>query len=178
MDKTALELKKYPIGKFERPETIHNELFQKWLASFSSLPERLEKVLENITADRLLLQYRPDSWTVQQIVHHIADSHVNGYIRLKWALTEDNPTIKAYHEKAWSGLADVREVDVKVSVELLKNLHHRWVTLVQSLNTAELKRTFYHPDNKVHVSVAEQTGLYAWHGEHHLAHIETALREG
>ncbi len=175
METTALELKKYPIGKFQRPEKISEDTLRLWIKSLEDLPGRLRALVADVSDEELELQYRPGSWTVREILHHIPDSHMNGYMRVKLALTEDNPTIKPYDENGWTRLADVQSVDVKVSLDLLKNVHVRWVALAKSLNTAELRRTFYHPENKVSVTVAEQIGLYAWHGEHHLGHVREAL---
>ncbi len=175
MSTTSLEIKKYPIGKFQRPEQISEDTLRLWIKSLEKLPNRLKALVSDASDEMLDQQYRPGSWTVREIVHHIPDSHMNGYIRMKLALTEDNPTIKPYDENGWTRLADVQSVDISVSLELLKNVHIRWVALAKSLNTAELRRTFYHPENKVSVSVAEQIGLYAWHGEHHLAHVREAL---
>ncbi len=175
MSNTALELKMYPIGKFIRPDHITDEKLKIWIKSLEELPSRLARLISDATPEMLERQYRPDSWTVRQIIHHLPDSHMNGYIRLKLALTEDNPTIKPYDENGWTQLADVQSVEVDVSLELLKYVHIRWVALAKSLNTAELRRTFYHPENKVTVTVADQIGLYAWHGEHHLRHVREAL---
>lgn len=175
MSDKSLELKRYPIGKFERPEEIRKELLKKWLKSLEQFPGDLENLLAHISDDDLESQYRPGSWTVRQIVHHLADSHINAYIRVKLALTEDRPVIKTYREMAWSELPDVEFTDIQVSLGLLRAVHQRWVTLLRSLNTAELKRGYYHPENEMEVSVAESIGLYAWHGEHHLAHIREAL---
>tara|TARA_B100000678_G_scaffold265585_1_gene249816 strand:+ start:1602 stop:2153 length:552 start_codon:yes stop_codon:yes gene_type:complete len=177
MDINALERKKYPIGKFESPNAIQDDLFSSWVRSMETLPSRLEEVVSSISMDQLDSQYRPGSWTVRQVIHHLPDSHLNGYTRMKLALTEDNPTIKPYDENGWSLLTDVQTVDVQVSLDLLKNIHTRWIALIKGLNSAEMKRTFYHPANKVKVSVAEQVGLYAWHGEHHLSHIKAALEQ-
>ncbi len=177
MDHT-MELAKYPIGQFKSPDPIQDDLFRSWVDSLASLPARLEKITMGLSETDLEAQYRNGSWTVRQIIHHLPDSHMNGYTRMKLALTEDNPTIKPYDENGWSNLVDVQSVDVKVSIDLLKNVHTRWVALIRGLNSAEMKRTFYHPANEVKVSVAEQAGLYAWHGEHHLAHIKAALGEG
>lgn len=175
MPTTDLELKKFPIGKFQWPEQIGEDTLRIWIKLLADFPGRLRALIVDVSEEQLEQQYRPGSWTVREILHHIPDSHMNGYMRVKLALTEDNPTIKPYDENAWTQLADVQSVDVKVSLDLLNNVHIRWVALAKSLNTAELRRTFYHPENKVSVSVAEQIGLYAWHGEHHLAHIREAL---
>lgn len=175
MSTTSLEIKKYPIGKFQRPEQISEDTLRLWIKSLEELPGRLKALVSDVSDEMLDRQYRPGSWTVREIIHHIPDSHMNGYIRVKLALTEDNPAIKPYDENGWTRLADVQSVDINVSLDLLKNVHTRWVALAKSLNTAELRRTFYHPENKVSVSVAEQIGLYAWHGEHHLAHVREAL---
>lgn len=178
MSQKSLELKKYPIGRFEAPEKIQEELLEQWAQSLELLPRALEETLANTKDEDLDKMYRPGSWTVRQLVHHMADSHLNGYLRMKLALTEDKPTIKPFEENAWVELSDIEDADIEVSLQLISSLHRRWLALISKLNTAELSRSFYHPDNKLNISVAECIGLYAWHGEHHLAHIREALIKG
>ncbi len=173
----ALEIKKYPIGKFKSPKTIEPDLYQSWVRSLEAFPGALRTTLKAVDEDQLAARYRQGGWSVRQLVHHIADSHMNGYIRMKMALTEDNPIIKSYQEKGWARLADTDTVAIEVSLALLENLHERWLALIRNLNTPELSRSFYHPENKMSITVAECVGLYAWHGQHHLAHIQMALRE-
>jgi len=128
-----------------------------------------------LTGAQLDTPYRPGGWTVRQVVHHVPDSHLNSYVRFRWALTEEEPDIKAYHEDRWAELADARTAPVEVSLALLDSLHARWVALLRSLNEQEWKRTFRHPQHGL-ITLEKNAALYAWHGRHHTAHI-TRLRE-
>ena len=171
-----MENLKYPIGKFERPATVDAATIQSWIADIESAPILLKNLVEPLSSEDLSLTYRPDGWTIRQVVHHVFDSHVNAYIRFKWALTEDNPTIKAYDEAKWAELPDYERTPVSISMYLLSGLHFRWSTLLRSLTPTELKRTFLHPENGKTYSLEDMVGMYAWHGKHHLAHVELALK--
>jgi hypothetical protein len=164
---------RYPIGKFEKPETIMPEDRQSAIATLAELPEQLRNAVDGLGAAELNTPYRDGGWTVRQLVHHIADSHMNAFIRLRLALTEDWPTIKPYDEAAWAELHDAL-APVEWSLELIESLHARWVMLLQSLNKAQWQRGFVHPENG-RTTVEASTLLYAWHSRHHLAHI-THLR--
>ncbi len=170
-----IEQLKYPIGKYTPPEIINPAHLAEWIATIASLPKLLADAVEGLTDVQLDTPYRPDGWTIRQVVHHLADSHMNAFIRFKLTVTEDNPTIKPYFEEQWAQLAD-SAMPVDVSLELLKSLHARWVILLQSLSTVEFERTYFHPQYQYTVSLARVTGLYAWHSNHHLRHI-TALKE-
>ncbi|MGM9987257.1 MAG: YfiT family bacillithiol transferase [Bacillaceae bacterium] len=163
--------KQYPIGKFVVPTTFVEENIQGWIKEIASLPERLQKVLVNMTEQEYDTPYRENGWTVKQVVHHLADSHMNAFIRCKLALTEENPTIKPYFEGEWANLADV-EGDVTSSMQILTGLHHRWTRLLQSMSKEDFKKTFYHPEMKVSISLYTLLALYVWHGNHHLGHIK------
>ena len=136
----------------------------------------MKDLVEPLSEEDLNKPYRPDGWTVRQVVHHVFDSHINAFIRFKWTLTEDNPTIKAYHEDRWATLADYEQTPVVVSLHSLAGLHFRWSILMRSLSEAELKRTFFHPESKKSYSLDSMVGMYAWHGKHHLEHIKLALK--
>jgi len=138
-------------------------------------PARLKAAVAGLSDVQLDTPYRPGGWTVRQVVHHVPDSHLNSYIRFRWALTEDEPTIKAYHEDRWAELSDARTAPVEVSLVLLESLHRRWVSLMGSLTGEEWKRTFVHPQLGP-VTLEKNAALYAWHGRHHVAHV-TGLRE-
>ncbi|MGV3599050.1 MAG: YfiT family bacillithiol transferase [Bacteroidota bacterium] len=170
-----IEQLKYPIGKYTPPEIITPAHLAEWIATIASLPKLLADAVEGLTDVQLDTPYRPDGWTVRQVVHHLADSHMNAFIRFKLTVTEDNPTIKPYFEERWAQLAD-STMPVDVSLELLKSLHARWVILLQSLSSVEFERTYFHPQYQYTVPLARVTGLYAWHSNHHLRHI-TALKE-
>ena len=161
---------RYPIGQFEPPEPVTSEHVQAWIDDIATLPRDLRRTVESLSDSQLNTRYRPGGWTARQVVHHLPDSHINSYVRFKWALTEDRPTIKAYDEKAWARLPDCRG-SVDHSLDLLEALHRRWVNLLRSLTWLELQREFVHPDSGPS-KLAVMVGAYAWHGRHHLAHIE------
>jgi hypothetical protein len=136
------------------------------------LPSDLEFALQNLDEFQLETPYREGGWTVNQVVHHLADSHMNAYIRFKWALTEDNPTIKTYDEKSWAELPDVASVPYNVSITLLHALHRRWTTLLESIAEGEWEsKTIYHPEQEKQITLWGLLGIYSWHGLHHVAHI-------
>jgi hypothetical protein len=176
MKETELENLRYPIGRYEAPGTITDHDLAKSISEIAAFPERIKAAVSNRTESQLDTPYRPDGWTVRQVVHHCADSHMNCYIRFKWALTEDSPTIKYYFEDRWSNSHDNRTMPIEPTLRLLEGLHERLVYLISSLNTDELERNFVHPEHQKTFRLREIVGLYAWHGNHHLAHI-TSLAE-
>jgi hypothetical protein len=164
---------RYPIGRFERPETISSEDRANAIATLAELPEQLRNAVEGLGSAQLNTPYRDGGWTVRQLVHHIADSHMNAFIRVRLALTEDWPTIKPYDEKAWATLHD-SAAPIEWSLELIESLHARWVMLLQSFTEDQWIRGYRHPENgKSTLDLV--TLLYAWHSLHHVAHI-THLR--
>lgn len=165
---------RYPNGKYE-PQPYSAEQKEKWLLDIRFLPEELEQSLLNLDAEQLHTPYREGGWTVQQLVHHVADSHMNAYIRFKLGLTEENPTIKPYEEKEWALLPD-NELPVNISITLLHALHQRWYTLLTQLKEEDWNRNVVHPEHGRQMSLWFLLGLYAWHGKHHTKHI-TTLRE-
>lgn len=165
----------YPIGKYV-PEIFSQKEKEKRLLELICLPQDLKAAILNLDTHQLQTPYRPGGWTVQQLVHHIADSHMNAYIRFKCGLTEDQPVIKPYDEKAWATLPDVEKEPINISITLLFSLHRRWVTAIHDLTETQWERTVYHPEQKKEMSLWELLGLYAWHGKHHVRHIQ-ALRE-
>ena len=166
---------RYPIGKFkyEGPSTPGQR--EEQLLQIEQTPARLRAAVKSLTPQQLDTPYRPEGWTVRQVVHHLPDSHLNAYVRFKLALTEDEPTIKPYAEDRWAKLADTAATPVDVSLTLLDSLHDRWVRLLRSLQPEDWKRTFRHPELGL-VPLEKNLALYAWHGQHHVAHI-TSLRE-
>ena len=166
---------RYPIGPFKLEGTVSSADVQRAIAQISETPAELRAAVAGLTPAQLDTPYRPGGWTLRQVVHHVPDSHLNSYCRFKLALTEDEPTIKPYHEERWAELSDSRETPVEVSLALLESLHQRWVTLLKSFGPAEFERTFRHPAIGV-VTLAQNACLYAWHGRHHTAHV-TSLRE-
>ena len=171
-----IEHLQYPIGRYQKPEHYTPEMIKEWINVLQALPSWMDACIENLDAPQLQVPYREGGWTIQQVVHHVADSHINAYIRLKLALTEDNPTVKPYSEKAWAELADVSLVPVNVSVTLLHAIHRRMVAVLQNMQPSDWERTFYHPEHQRSFPVWEMVAMYAWHSRHHTAHI-TQLRE-
>lgn len=171
-----LEKLRYPIGRYSRPAEITPELLQERLAIIESFPERLRKEVENLSDEQLDTPYRPDGWTIRQVVHHCADSHLNAFTRLKLALTEEKPTIKPYLEARWAELPD-SALPVAHSLMILEGLHARWSHLLHSLKEEDFARRFIHPQQGREMRLDELVALYGWHCEHHLAHITTTKRE-
>lgn len=169
---------RYPIGPFSFPDTFTESDLRAAIGRIATTPARLRAAVAGLDDPALDTPYRPEGWTVRQVVHHVADSHVNAYIRTKMALTEDHPTIKPYDEVRWAELPDSRR-PVEGSLALLDRLHERWVALLDSLAPADFQRTFFHPGGNATVTLARNTASYAWHGDHHIAHItELRRREG
>ncbi|MEM8895671.1 MAG: YfiT family bacillithiol transferase [Bacteroidota bacterium] len=175
----ALEQLKYPIGKFDPMAFSSYNNLDKAIEDIASLPAKFSGAILSLSEKQLNTPYRPGGWTVRQLAHHVVDSHINAYVRLKIALTEKDPTIRPYEEAEWAKLDDTAITPVKVSLEILALLHERWVNLISSLDSAQLKKKYYHPADKEWVSVKIMIGMYAWHGNHHLAHVmELVKREG
>jgi uncharacterized damage-inducible protein DinB len=162
---------KYPMGPFSAPSEITTELVQQWIADIESFPQMLREAVQNLTEKQLDTPYREGGWTVRQVVHHCADSHMNSFIRFKLALTEDNPTIKGYKEAAWAEMPDYLQLPIEPSLKLLEGLHERWVVLLRYLRQDDLKKTFFHPERQQSVPLDHTIALYAWHGKHHLGHV-------
>jgi DinB superfamily len=165
---------RYPIGKFKFPDTVSLDERDKFVRQIEEAPAKLKASIAGLSEQQLDTPYRPGGWTVRQVLHHVPDSHLNSYIRFKWALTEDQPAIKAYHEDRWAELPDARNAPVEISLALLESLHGRWVALLHSMTEQDWKRSFVHPELGP-VSLEKNAALYAWHGRHHTAHI-TGLR--
>jgi len=165
----------YPIGKFE-PRLFTDTQLEEWILDIKYLPNLLENAVLNLDEHQLETPYRPDGWTAKQVVHHVADSHMNAYIRFKLGLTEINPAIKPYDEAAWALLSDTKNLPINLSVTLLFALHTRWVEVLKHISKAEWERTVYHPEQKKEITLWNLLGLYSWHGRHHTMHI-TNLRE-
>lgn len=166
---------RYPIGKFSKPASVTPVERAALIRDIEEAPAKLKAALAGLSEKQLDTPYRPEGWTVRQVVHHLPDSHMNAYVRHKLTVTEDNPTIKPYEEALWADLTDGKSAPVAVSVQLLETLHSRWVTFLKALKPEQFNRTFTHPESgswRLDQSVA----MYGWHGKHHIAHI-TKLRE-
>jgi uncharacterized damage-inducible protein DinB len=166
---------RFPIGKFSYSGTLSPEQKQEFLADIEQTAGRLRAAIAGLSAAQLDTPYRPEGWTVRQVVHHMPDSHMNSYIRYKMALTEEEPTIKTYAEDRWAELADTNATPIEVSLTLLDSLHQRWSVLLRSLTNGEWKKSFRHPEHGP-MSLEKALALYAWHGKHHVAHV-TELRK-
>jgi hypothetical protein len=166
---------RYPIGQFKVTGPTTDDQVREAVSQIAEAPSLFKAAVEGLSAEQLDTPYRPGGWTVRQVVHHVPDSHLNSYCRFKLALTEEQPTIKAYYEDRWAELEDSRITPIEVSLAMLESLHRRWVTLLESLGPSDFARTFQHPDIGV-VTLAQNACLYAWHGRHHAAQI-TSLRE-
>jgi len=176
MTESDLEKLKYPIGKFHTPEEYTSEFILDKIEQIASFPERLKKEVVDFNDEKLDTAYRPEGWTVRQVIHHCAESHMNCYIRLKWALTENNPIIKPYDEKRWSELPDSLNMPIAPTLSLLEGLHFRLAYIMKNLSEADLEKSFVHPESNSEIRLKQIIGLYAWHGNHHLAHI-TSLKK-
>lgn len=167
----TLDQLKYPIGIFEKPKKITKEILENWISDISTFPKRLSNEVNHLTDEQLDTRYRPGGWTIRQVVHHCADSHMNSLMRLKLALTEDQPTIKPYFEERWAELIDTKRMPIEPSLKVIEGMHERWMVLLNNLSDEQYKRIFIHPDQGKTFTVDEHTGYYAWHCNHHLAHI-------
>jgi hypothetical protein len=165
---------RFPIGKFHYEGPPSEDQRHKFIGEIEQTPAAIRAAVQGLSSEQTDTPYREGGWSVLQVVHHVPESHMNAYIRFKLALTEDEPTIKPYAEDRWARLADVQTTPVEISLALLENLHVRWVVLLRSLDEAEWKRTFKHPEIGL-VSLEKSLAMYAWHGKHHTAHI-TELR--
>lgn len=169
---------RYPVGRLEYDEDVNAGKRTAWIRQIAEAPAALRAAISGLTEVQLDRPYRPDGWSVRQLVHHVADSHLNAYIRFKWTLSEQNPTIKPYDQQAWANLADTRLTPVAVSLDLLDAVHTRWGVLLESLKADDWARPLTHPENGS-MTLDRLLQLYAWHSRHHVAHVtELRRREG
>ena len=164
---------RFPIGPFAT-EAPTSEKRRAWIREIEETPDRVRKAIEGLTPEQLDTPYREGGWTIRQVVHHLADSHINSFVRFKLALTEDEPTVRDYDEKQWAETVDATDAPLDVSLDLLESLHKRWIFLLESLTANEFQKKFKHPERGL-MTLDTNLQLYAWHGRHHVAHIE-ALR--
>jgi hypothetical protein len=166
---------RYPIGKFVQPDVVSKDDISRWITVMSGFPAILRDEVEGLTEEELSHRYRKGGWTVRQVVHHLADSHVNCYVRFKLALTEDIPVIKPYVESLWAELPDSAG-PVDVSLDMISSVHARLVSLLKCMTPDQFSRKYYHPESKREWELGAALGMYAWHCDHHLAHIRQALK--
>ena len=165
---------RYPIGRWQRTDIVDEETLKHALDTLGELPQNMRTAVDGLEEDQLDTPYRDGGWTVRQVVHHVADSHMNCYSRVRFALTEDAPAIKLYSEKQWADLHDSLRAPVEWSLELLEAMHARLLMLLRSLTPGQWQRTYVHPENGT-MRLDQVASMYAWHSRHHVAHI-TALR--
>jgi hypothetical protein len=168
----TIEHLRYPIGKFKAPGEYTDELRDRLIGEIEETPFHLRKAVESLNDDQLNTPYREGGWTIERVIHHLPDSHMNAYIRIKLALTEEQPEIKTYREDAWAELADYLTTPVEISLSLLESLHNRWAILLRSLTTEQFERKLRHPEIGL-IDVNWCIAQYAWHGKHHVAHINS-----
>ncbi|MEM6764763.1 MAG: YfiT family bacillithiol transferase [Bacteroidota bacterium] len=170
-----LEELKYPIGKYEAPPQVNEEVMNTWIQEIRTLPIQVKKEIQGLTEDQLSMRYRPEGWTIRQVVHHLSDSHLNALVRVKWIMTEDSPTIKPYFEARWAELPDSLQLHPIISINLLEAVHYKLAFLLSALGKEEWSKAFYHPEYTNTLELGKYIGLYAWHGRHHLTHIRQAI---
>jgi uncharacterized damage-inducible protein DinB len=166
---------RYPIGPFVFEGDVTDARRQEWITEIAQGPAKLRATVAGLTAAQLDTPYREGGWTLRQVVHHLADSHMNSYIRFKLALTEHEPTVKPYDEAAWSELVDAKTARTEISLELLESVTERWVMVLRAMSAADFDRAFIHPEGG-RTTLAKALAMYAWHGKHHIAQI-AALRQ-
>ena len=164
--------RKYPIGKFDFSLTNDTSDLSQWIEDIRSLPVKIQNEIYYASEIQLNTPYREGGWTVKQVIHHLGDSHMNALMRFKLALTEDNPTIKPYDESSWATTADYVVVSIQDAIEFLRIVHAKWSALLDDMTEQDFKRTFIHPEGNYPSDLLNTTAMYAWHGNHHLAHIK------
>lgn len=167
---------RYPIGTYTVPTLITPEIIEAWIKDIELFPSRLNELVESLDPQDLLTTYRPGGWSIAQLVHHCCDSHTNSWTRFRLALTEENPTIRPYFEDRWARLPDSVSIDIADSLNMIKYLHAKWVRMLRNIQSNELKRTLEHPEYGEQIAIDAYIGNYAWHCNHHLAHIKLALQ--
>ena len=166
---------RYPIGKYQ-PQAYSDQQLKQWLSDIKFLPGLLENSILNLDEQQMNTPYREGGWTIKQVVHHVADSHMNAYMRFKLALTEDVPTIKPYKENLWAELKDYENIPANMSLTLLHALHARWYEVLRNMSREDWEKTIFHPEHKKEISLWYMLGMYSWHGKHHVAHVEQGRR--
>jgi hypothetical protein len=171
-----LEKLKYPTGTYQVPPIIDEDDLKRWISDLAILPQQIIEITKNLSEQQLEIPYRPYGWTVRQVVHHLADSHINAYTRVHLTLTETRPEVRPYDEVKWAELSVAKTGDIQLSIEILKAIHQRLVSLLETLSFDDFQRTYYHPAVGKEFTLAYLVGNYAWHGKHHLAHINLTLK--
>lgn len=167
---------KYPIGEYIYPENVDEAQIKSWINSLENFPQQLIEVTSKLSEEQLAVHYRPGGWTARQVIHHVADSHINAYTRVKLALTEDNPIVRPYNEEVWAELPEAKDGDIEISIAIIKAIHHRLVITLRALDFEDFNRKYIHPAANQQLTLSYLVGNYAWHGQHHLAHILSTLK--
>jgi hypothetical protein len=170
-----LEKLKFPIGHFDSHREVSNSDLEDWKTTIAVFPQKLKIMVSSLSPEELQWTYRPNGWAIKQVVHHLADSHMNSFIRFKLTLTEDAPVIRPYEEAKWAAIPDGLSDDLLPSLLILEGVHQRWGFLLENLTEADWNRMYFHPEHQRLFSAKEALGIYDWHCRHHLAHIEQAL---
>jgi len=171
----TLEHLKYPIGKANIPVSISSGQIKEWISILEGFPNKITDLIKNLDNKQLDTPYRPGGWTIRQVIHHLADSHHHSYTRFKWALTENRPTIKAYFEDRWAELHDSKSAPILLSLNALTSTHAKLIYFLKGLSHEDLESAFIHPESNKEVSLKENIGIYAWHSQHHYAHIKNLI---
>lgn len=171
-----IEKLKYPVGKRVYDEKSANIMKTTWVRKIQDLPAKLDEVTANLSEQELQYKYRPDGWTIAQVVHHLADSHMNAYIRYKFALTEEHPKINGYEEAIWAMMSDAKSKNIQPSLDIIRGIHARWTQILNEMGKTDYARTYHHLGYKNDWDLMSVLSLYAWHSEHHLAHVHQALK--
>ena len=171
MTQSELQALKYPIGDFTPKENYSPDDIKWYINTIELFPAKIKQAVTGLSNEQLDTSYRPDGWTIRQVVHHVTDSHINSYTRFKLALTEDNPTIRPYDEAVWAELPEAKTGALELSLPLLEALHKRWVVMLKNISADDVNRKLYHPGSKQQMTISSLLHLYAWHCDHHLAHI-------
>jgi hypothetical protein len=177
MTDNELELLRYPTGKFIAQESVTDADIKKWITILEDFPTILRNMVADFSDEMLDTPYRSEGWTARQVIHHLADSHSNAYIRFKLALTEDSPVIKPYKEKLWAELPEAKNAPVDISLDLLDALHRRWVLMIRKMKPEEFECKFINPETKREFTLKTALALYSWHCNHHLGHIQIVKRK-
>ncbi len=171
-----IESLRYPVGKFSAPSVISQEDLADYIHTLETLPSKVADIWKKLPVEKRNIPYREGGWNAKQLIHHLADSHINAFIRIKLALTEDHPTIKPYKEALWAELPDYTKTDPTVSIQLLTAVHERMLVLLNNISEADFDRTYFHPESNKEFTIKTVVALYAWHSSHHLAHLEIIFR--
>ncbi len=163
---------KYPVGEFKIQGEFSESQIKSFINDIRDFPGLVKKQVKKLNENDLDSPYRPGGWSIRQVIHHCADSHMNSFIRFKLALTEDNPTIKGYQEDLWANGLDYKEMPITPSIQILEGLHARWAKILESMRPVDFKKTFYHPEMKKTIALDRNLALYSWHSKHHLGHIK------